>query len=482
MNGSPNHRIPKPGAAVEDAAPDRMSKARMRLGWIVGAAIALAAPCVTIGAQRTPGILPDVKAGGSANVRVLAHVPLGGFFKVGDLTLEQSNTRPFAYVAQSLDQTGFTAIDLRDPERPGVLYRWRIERAAQHRGMGGTKARYFSTRGRTFLVLGVQFAPGSLDDDLLAIVFDVTGLPDASAIREVARIREPARRGGVRDIFTYKHSDARPMLFAAVHGPEALVYDLDAIVAGRGAAVIGRVPIPELAASAPADAGYAGLFVGYDPSSSQDRMYGAGRGGYFVYDVSDPARAKLLTSVVGAAGVMNGSSITPTPDGRHALTTTDYEYSPLRVFDLEPGLEGKVQTVSRPVGAWVADWHDAVHAAEMRWPLAFVASLEDGLQVINVVNPADPRTVGWYYTCLCEHQTGFDSPDHPKGTSVINGAIGVDVRNSDGLVAVTDASTGLWVFRMEGFGGWRGEDWSMPDVTRAQDWGRGPIRPASPIF
>jgi hypothetical protein len=179
---------------------------------------------------------------------------------------------------------------------------------------------------------------------------------------------------------------------------------------------------------------------------------------------------------------MNGSSITPTPDGRYVLAATDYQYSPLRVFDLKPGVEGQVQTISRPVGAWVADWHDAVGTTEIRWPLAFVASLEDGLQVINVVDPARPRTVGWYYTCLCEHQSGFDSPDHPRGTSVINGAIGVDVRNTDGLVAVADASTGLWLFRLEGFGGWRGEDWSMPDVTRAQDWSRGPIRTGSPIF
>ena len=47
---------------------------------------------------------------------------------------------------------------------------------------------------------------------------------------------------------------------------------------------------------------------------------------------------------------------------------------------------------------------------------------------------------------------------------------GVDVRNADGLIVVSDMSTGLWTFRMEGFQGWNGEDWGMPDVSSAQKW------------
>ncbi len=449
---------------------------RLRTTLATATAIAVVVSAIAIGAQQPPGVLAGVKAGGSSNVKVLAHIPLGGFFKVGDLTLEQEAFRPFAYVAQSFDRAGFSAIDIRDPERARVIYQWRFDRVQQHRGMGGTKVRYFRSGQHVYLVLGVQFAPGSADADLIAIVFDVTKLPDTSAVREVARIRDAEFPGGVRDIFTYKHSDARPLLFAAVRGGQASVYDLDAVVAGKNAAaLVGRVPIPEFASMGAGDAGYTGVFVSYDPVTRRDRFYGAGRGGYFVYDVTLPSRSVLLTSVVGAAGVMSGSSIAPTPDGRYVLTGTDYQYSPLRVFDLEPGLAGLRQTVARPVGAWTADWHDAPHAAEIRWPLAFVSSLEDGLQVISIADPSNPVTVGWYYTCLCEHQAGFESAEHPKGTSVINGAIGVDVRNADGLVAVSDANTGVWLLRLDGFSGWRGEDWSLPDATRAQDWDRRPL-------
>ena len=52
----------------------------------------------------------------------------------------------------------------------------------------------------------------------------------------------------------------------------------------------------------------------------------------------------------------------------------------------------------------------------------------------------------------------------------MRGAFGVDVRNADGLIVVSDMSTGLWIFKMEGFQGWNGADWGMPDISSAQKW------------
>jgi len=31
-------------------------------------------------------------------------------------------------------------------------------------------------------------------------------------------------------------------------------------------------------------------------------------------------------------------------------------------------------------------------------------------------------------------------------------------------------TTGFWAFRMEGFSGWSGTDWGVPDVSSAQKW------------
>ena len=58
--------------------------------------------------------------------------------------------------------------------------------------------------------------------------------------------------------------------------------------------------------------------------------------------------------------------------------------------------------------------------------------------------------------------------------AMFNGAFGVDVRNEDGLIVVSDMTTGLWVFRMDGFHGWNGADWGVPNVSSVQNWDEGP--------
>ena len=58
----------------------------------------------------------------------------------------------------------------------------------------------------------------------------------------------------------------------------------------------------------------------------------------------------------------------------------------------------------------------------------------------------------------------------------MNGAFGVDVRNVDGLIVISDSATGFWLFKLEGFQGWKGEDWGMPNISSVQDWDRGPVQ------
>jgi len=109
-----------------------------------------------------------------------------------------------------------------------------------------------------------------------------------------------------------------------------------------------------------------------------------------------------------------------------------------------------------------------VHNHEVRWPYVFVSGYLDGLQVFNMMDPTNPVTVAYYDTFL--------GPPNQDITAVFNGAWGVDVRNADGLIVVSDMSTGFWAFRMEGFQGWNGEDWGMPDISSVQDWEKGPIQ------
>ena len=177
----------------------------------------------------------------------------------------------------------------------------------------------------------------------------------------MARIREPLLPGGFHNIFIYKHSDGRALLFTTVNGPSAHIYDLARVVGGASAedALVGRVP-----------------------------------------------------------------------DGRYVIAETEYEFAPLQIFNLQ--------------------------------------------------DPADPVAVGYYDTYIGPRVTL--NPDGVMGdyaTSLFNGAFGVDVRNEDGLILISDFSTGLWTFRMDGFQGWNGEQWGVPDISSEQKWDEPVRRPIS---
>jgi len=361
-------------------------------------------------------------------------------------------------------------VSVANPEKAEVIYRWRIEESELHQGSGALDGRYFKHGGRYYYVQSTQFRQGGPNVDLGAIVFDVTSLPDPSGVREVGRIREPAVPGGYHTIFMYKHTAGRALLFATTRSENAHVYDMGKFVEGDvEGALVGRIANPETAywALRGGRGGWHDFYVAYDQASGQDRFWGGGTGGYFIIDISDLDDQELLLSITGVAGVNNGHTFTPTPDGRFAVAETEYQYAPLRIFDIGEAVDNNRKVISRPVSAWTANWRNLSHNHEVRWPFVFVAAYEDGFQVFNMFDPYRPITWGSYDT--------FAGPHESRGENNVNsGAWGVDIRNSDGLIVVSDMVTGLWVFRMEGFQSWRAEDWGMPNTSSAQDWDAGP--------
>jgi len=435
----------------------------------LGTALLAPAPLAAQGGQD-PGPYPirlgnagdDLPPGerGTPNVEVVAHLPLGGYLHVADVEIEQEMSRPFAYVSKRFHPTGFDVISLEDEGDARVIYRWRIENSELHTGSGALDGRYFKHDGRYYYVQSVQFGQGGPNADVGAIVFDVTGLPDPASVREVGRIVEPETPGGFHNIFMYKHSDGRPLLFTTARGPFANVYDLGTLVEdGPESALAGRVPVPGVEDD---QGSYHDFYVAYHPDTGEDRFYGGGTGGYFIYDVSDLESPELRITLTGINGVSWGHTFTPTPDGRYVIGESEYQYSPLRIFDLQPALDGEVTNIRRPVSAWTAHWEHLVHNHEVRWPYVFVSGYMDGLQVFDMTDAANPQTVAYFDTDLVSEGV--------QGGAVMRGAFGVDVRNEDGLIVVSDMSTGIWTFRMEGFQGWNGAWWGMPDISSAQKW------------
>ena len=421
---------------------------------------------------------------GSRNVHVNAHIPLGKAYTIGDVEVEQELSRPYAYVMRTFGDAGFDIIDLKDPKRARLAYQFRINEPELHLGIGGSDGHYVKYKGRYYFAVSMQFMQNGPDANLGVVILDVTGLPDTSKVREVNRIRitDPsAPLGGFHTLYPYKHSDGRIILFAtSMFGP-APVYDLGRIIDGGPADPIAKVPTGLGAGSMSMGGvtiGYHDMYVAYDPAAKLDKFYGAGNGGYFVFDVTRPEEPKLLTSLSGIAGVSGGHTFQATPDGRYGVTQAEYQYAPVRFFDLKPGLDGTVKTISRPIGAWAGNWKLASHNNEIRWPYVFLASFNDGLQVVNMMDPTNPYTVGYYDTHSGAVESGLSLDaglDKVKdGTSIFNGLWGVDVRNADGLVVVSDFRTGFWSFKMDGFDGWNGHQWGMPNVSSVQDWDNGP--------
>jgi len=404
---------------------------------------------------------------GSDNMDVLGHLPLGPRLSVADMDIEQEMHRPYAYVSRMVygfeGPKGMDIISIEDPESPELLYEWRIEDQDLHQRTGGMDVKHFKWNDRYYVVQSLQFGQGGPGTDLGAVVLDVTGLPDPASVSEVARIETPDLPGGFHNIFIYKHSNDRVYLFTTASAPGALIYDLGMIVDGDlENSRVGMVPVPESPMGSGSGRGYHDFYVGYHPDTGEDRFYGGGTGGYYIYDVSNLGSPELRITLTGVSGVNYGHTFTPSPDGRYVIAETEYQYAPLRIFDLQPALDGEVQNIRSPISAFTANWKNLVHNHEVRWPYVFVSGYLDGLQIFNLQDPENPTTVGFYDTYI--------GPPNPVRSAMFNGAFGVDVRNADGLIVVSDMSTGLWTFRMGGFQGWNGEHWGVPDISSAQKW------------
>src|SRR5690606_30600381 len=264
-------------------------------------------------------------------------------------------------------------------------------------------------------------------------------------------------------------SNDRIYLFTTAAAPGALVYDLGRVVEGDlENARVGMVPVPETPLGSGGGRGYHDFYVGYHPDTGEDRFYGGGTGGYFIYDVSNVEAPELRITLTGVSGVSYGHTFTPSPDGRYVIAETEYQYAPLRIFDLQPALEGEQTNINDPISAFTANWRHLVHNHEVRWPYVFVSGYLDGLQIFNLQDPMNPVTVGYYDT--------YVGPPNTDRYSQFNGAFGVDIRNEDGLILISDMSTGLWTFRMDGFQGWNGEQWGVPDISSAQKWDEPVVR------
>ncbi|MCY3614592.1 MAG: hypothetical protein OXH03_05790 [Bacteroidetes bacterium] len=362
----------------------------------------------------------------SRNVQVVGQLSLEGGLQA--TVLDQDPNRPLAYTLDTLSV--LHVVDLSDPAAPVV--------SSRVASSGGHDLTTFVAEGRVFVIIA---------GDRLTVV-DVSQASQAVLLSEQLS-PEPFSR-----VFAYKHSTGQGLLFGA-GSSQALALDLSALVTGT-VSVEASLSTPPHQGTLE---GFGDLFAGFYSETQEDRLYLAAAGGYFVYDITNLEQPVLKTSVLSAA-VQKGHAIAPTPDGAFALTLASYRTAPLRIFDLAG------ERVRTAVGAWMEDWQSELEDVRVRWPFAFVAGLESGLYVINIFDPAAPYTDAWF------------RPDPPSETAPLlrqrQGIVSVNIRNRDGLIVATDHTHGLWLLRLEAFGGWHGQNWGVPNVSEVQDWVNGP--------
>ncbi len=370
------------------------------------------------------------------------------------IAIDQNLARPFVYLSTRERPVGFVMIDISNVAEPRFAAEWHVD---DDTSLAAQDLTTFSLGDRHYLAQAFQHATDKALSDLGAIIFDVSG---GLRINEVVRIKA---QGGYESLFAYRHSNGRSLLLAS-GGGSIYVYDLEVVVE-EGGALAATVATPSQLETS--ETGFDNVFAGFEPDTQQDRLYAAGAGGYYVYDLTDPSSISLLTSISSAA-VQRGRTMIPTPDGRYVLTTADYRTAPIRIFDLQPGLDGTLPRIRTAVSAWTSNWQNEYQGIQLRWPLAFVAALEDGLQVVNVRDMLNPYTDAYYRTTppLVEQS--------PPLMQAPGGTFDVDVRNADGLIVASDLDTGFWAFTLDAFSGWHGHAWGLPNMSSVQDWGAGP--------
>ena len=367
---------------------------------------------------------PAVAQSSSRNIHVAGHLVVEGGLKA--VHTDQHEERPFVY-ALSADG-GLIIIGAADLSGLEVMH--------QTAPIGARALTSFRQDGDTFLAIAGE-------------AITVINVTDPASLAGNAAATTPMP---VADLFAYQHSSGSALILAA-SAEQALIYTTD--VAQGPVATIDTPSHPG------PQTGFEDVFAGFDPATQQDRLYLAGAGGYYVFDITSLDSPRLLVTIHSAA-VQRGRVMAPVADGEHALTLASYRTAPMRVFSLS---QERVRTA---VGAWTDSWQSELVDAVVRWPYAFVAAMEHGMQVVNIFDPGAPYTDAWF---RAEEQIAQDIPPLARAPQ---GIVDLDVRNHDGLIFAADRDHGLWILELEAFMGWHGHTWGLPNMSDAQDWENGP--------
>ena len=243
---------------------------------------------------------------------------------------------------------------------------------------------------------------------------------------DIIDMRNPSQPRKVRtwsDTFTSAHSlwidTDRGLLYA--HGTK------NAAGAANGMRVLALEPDPEN----PREVGSFGDFYIHDSYGRGNILYAAAISSGFlgILDVSNPARISEITRFNTGGRFTHNAWLAD--DGRYLFTTDEVAGRPLEGWDLRDPF------APRKVSEFIAAPGTIPHNVLVDGNRLLVAHYTEGVQLLDITNPEQPRRLGFYDT-------------FPGGPGGFNGAWGAYIFPGSNLIVVSDINGGLFVVQYIG--------------------------------
>lgn len=370
------------------------------------AALALAG-CGGSGSTDPTAVAPSPDTAASLNMVLLSHVDLASLSlpasddyralapqatsAAGNYGYTSPDGRRFALTGVSDGLSIVEVTDPRNPRRvahiPGAASQWREVRTYGHYVYVTTEAR---------------------------VGMDIVDMANPS---------QPRKVGTFTDTFSSAHSlwidTDRGLLYA--HGTRSTSG------AATGMRVLSLEPDPEN----PREVGSFGDFYIHDSYGRGNTLYAAAINNGFlaILDVANPARIREITRFNTGGNFTHNAWLTG--DGRYLFTTDEVPNRPLEGWDIRDPF------APRKVTEFIAAPGSIPHNVLIDGNRMVVSHYTEGVQLLDITNPEQPRRIGFYDT-------------YPGGPGGFNGAWGAYIFPGSNLIVVSDINGGLFVVQYTG--------------------------------
>ena len=158
--------------------------------------------------------------------------------------------------------------------------------------------------------------------------------------------------------------------------------------------------------------------------------------GFYVVDYTTPATPQLVGRLASTVATTSHSSWPMTINGRRVALHGDENYNAhLDVIDVDPS-SPKFMT---SIGSYQTREYVSIHNLMGFGTKAYFTYYQDGVRVVDLADPTQPKLVGYYNT--------WDPQGDASSSAFFEGATGIDVDLSRKLIFIADIPRGLIILR-----------------------------------